>query len=49
MFQDRCYERDVDINNNFIGINNEMKATLKKISKDLYSFDNNNIENNLIV
>ena len=37
----------VNINNNLIGVKNEIKVTLNKISKDLYSFDNNNIENNL--
>ena len=38
---------NININNNLIGVNNEIKATLNNISKDLHSFDNNNIENNL--
>ena len=38
---------NTNIHNNLIGMNNEIKATLCKISKDLYTFDNNNIENNL--
>ena len=39
---------NLNINNNLIGgVNNEIKATINKISEDLYSFDNNNIENNL--
>ena len=36
---------NVNINNNLIGVNNEIKVTLNKISKDFYLFDNNNIEN----
>ena len=36
-------------NSNNSGIENEIKATLNKISKDLYSFDNNNIENILYI
>ena len=38
---------NININNNLIGVKNEIQITLNKISKDLYSFDNNNIENNL--
>ena len=40
-----------NIGNNFnnSGIENEIKTTLNQISKDLYSFDNNNIENNLSI
>ena len=34
---------------NNMEIENEIKATLNQISKDLYSFDNNNIENNLSI
>ena len=37
------------MNNNNMEIENEIKATLNQISKDLYSFDNNNIENNLSI
>ena len=36
-------------NGNNMEIENEIKATLNQISKDLYSFDNNNIENNLSI
>ena len=38
---------NANTNINLIGINNEIKSSINKISKDLYSFDNNNIENNL--
>ena len=39
---------NMNINSNLIGgVNNEIKATISKISEDLFSFDNNNIENNL--
>ena len=36
-------------NGNNMEIENEIKVTLNQISKDLYSFDNNNIENNLSI
>lgn len=36
-------------NGNNLEIQNEIKVTLNQISKDLYSFDNNNIENNLSI
>ena len=38
---------NININNNLIGLSYEIKNTINKISKDLFSFDNDNIENNI--